>query len=307
MLALVNAPSSTAKVALAEVPAPQPAANEALIEVSHFSLNRGELRRLEHRPEGWVGGQDVAGRVVVAAADGSGPPAGARVVALVESGGWAERVAVRSHSLAVLPEGVSFEQAACLPVAGVAALRAVRLLGALLGRRVLVSGASGGFGHLAVQLARVAGGRVTALARPENAAWLGELGAERVVSDLLAPDSVGELFEAVIESVGGETFRQALRRTAPEAVVALVGSTSGEDARFQIYDFFGHEGVRLQSVFMYTNPERHGAELAELVRLAAQGQLRAEVGWRGSWRAFDQGAEHLRARNSRGKVVFSVS
>ncbi|MFX9877847.1 alcohol dehydrogenase, partial [Acinetobacter baumannii] len=84
----------------------------------------------------------------MAAADGSGPPAGARVVALVESGGWAERVAVRSHSLAVLPEGVSFEQAACLPVAGVAALRAVRLLGALLGRRVLVSGASGGFGHL---------------------------------------------------------------------------------------------------------------------------------------------------------------
>src|SRR5260370_42065305 len=87
MLAVVNTPSSTAPVELREVPEPQPAPNEVIVEVWAFSLNRGELRLLQVRPEGWRPGQDIGGVVVQSAADGSGPTAGARVVALTDNGG----------------------------------------------------------------------------------------------------------------------------------------------------------------------------------------------------------------------------
>jgi NADPH:quinone reductase len=87
-----------------------------------FSLNRGELALLAMRPEGWRPSQDIAGVVVQAAADGSGPQAGTHVVALVDGGGWAQRVAAPTARMAALPDNVSFASSASLPVAGLTAL-----------------------------------------------------------------------------------------------------------------------------------------------------------------------------------------
>src|SRR6202008_775002 len=98
-------------------------------------------------PSGRTVGWDIAGVVERAAADGSGPPEGARVVGLVWTGGWSERAAVPTRQLAELPDAVSFEQAATLPVAGLTALHALQIGGFCLGKRVLVIGASGGVGR----------------------------------------------------------------------------------------------------------------------------------------------------------------
>src|ERR1700741_1148709 len=163
MLAIVNTPRGSAPIELREVAEPQPASNEALGEVRAFSLNRGELRLFQIRPEGWRPGQDISGVVLKQAADGSGPAAGTRVVALTDNAGWAERAAVPAHRMAALPDNVLIEEAAALPVAGLTALRTLRHGAPLLGKRVLVTGAAGGVGHLATQNAARSGARITAV------------------------------------------------------------------------------------------------------------------------------------------------
>jgi NADPH:quinone reductase-like Zn-dependent oxidoreductase len=144
-------------VAFADVDEPAPPPDHAIVEVAAFSVNRGETYQLEHPRPGWRPGKDIAGVVAVAAADDAGPPAGTWVVGHADQDGWAQRVAVPVGRMAELPEGMSFVTAAALPLAGLAALRLLRVTGPLpsrkgpadrrLGRsRALFRGARGGTG-----------------------------------------------------------------------------------------------------------------------------------------------------------------
>src|SRR6476646_1462472 len=156
--AIVVDPATSGKLAIKPVELRDPDRDEVAVRVTAISLNRGETRRaLTQAEPGWRPGWDFAGVVEAEAADGSGPKTGTRVVGILPSGAWAERVNCRSHAVAALPDEVSDAQAATLPVAGLTALHALRQGGLLLGRKVLVDGASGGVGHLACQLAAAAG------------------------------------------------------------------------------------------------------------------------------------------------------
>src|ERR1700732_4657369 len=127
--AVVVDPSSAGKLALKPVELRDPDRDEVGVRVTAISLNRGETRRaLQVAEAGWRPGWDFAGIVERAAADGSGPEAGTRVVGILSSGASAERVNCRSHAVAVLPEAVSDAQAT-LPVAGLTALHALRQAG----------------------------------------------------------------------------------------------------------------------------------------------------------------------------------
>ncbi len=156
--AIVVDPAAPGRLAIKPVELRDPDRDEVGVRVTAISLNRGETRRaLQAAEPGWQPGWDFAGVVETAAVDSSGPKPGTRVVGILPSGAWAERVNCRTHAVAALPDAVSDAEAATLPVAGLTALHALRQGGLLLGRKLLVDGASGGVGHLACQLAAAAG------------------------------------------------------------------------------------------------------------------------------------------------------
>src|SRR5438093_1552415 len=151
--AVVVDPEAPGRLVIRGVAEPVPDRSEAVVRVRAISLNRGEVRRSTMAAAGWRPGWDIAGEVERPAATGSGPRAGARVVGLLPEGAWAEHVAIPTHALAELPDKVTFSQAATFPVAGLTALHALAKGGLILGRRVLVTGATGGVGDFAGQLA----------------------------------------------------------------------------------------------------------------------------------------------------------
>jgi NADPH:quinone reductase len=214
--AVVVDPEAPNAMRIGEVAEPTGGPAKMLIEVHHVSLNHGDLNdaRSGRIPPGGVLGSDAAGVVTDPARYGSGPAVGARVAVLAQ-GAFAERIAVGVDSVAEVPHAVHLAEAAALPVAGLAALRALRAAGPLLGRRVLITGASGGVGRFAVQLAPHAGAYVISsvgsLARGEG---LGERGANEVVVGL---DGLDQPVDVVLESVGGSQLVAAWRLLAPGA------------------------------------------------------------------------------------------
>jgi NADPH:quinone reductase-like Zn-dependent oxidoreductase len=250
-------------------------------------------------------GQDVAGIVVAAAADGSGPPPGTRVVGIVDGGGWSQRVAVPTFRVAPIPDTVAFADAAPLGVAGLTALRALRTGGPLLGRRVLVTGASGGVGHFAVQLAKVAGAYVTGhVSGPHRIATVRALGADEVVATL--DTNVGP-FDLIVDGVGGQALVDALHRLAPGGTASAYGNASGEKAQIVFGDFRGAPGGSLKGFFVYgTDVHTFGEDLGYMARLIAEGRLNVHSEVRDDWTRTREALDRLRQHAATGKVVLTI-
>ncbi len=305
MKALIPTGDASEPVVLADVPEPAPRPHEALVKVEAFSVNRGETFKLEKPVPGERPGKDVAGLVVQPAADGSGPSGITRVVGHPMAGGWAEYVAVPTDALAVLPDGVSVLQGAALPLAGLTALRLLRVAGPVLGRRVLLTGASGGVGHYVTELAAAAGARITAVTRDaERGARLAELGAEVVhdVADARGP------YDVVLESTGGRALPLALARLAGRGTLVWFGQASRTPATLDFFDFFnGPESAVIRHFHYLDADSRLDDDLAALVRLTEQGRLHPEIGRVTDWADTATTLTDLRDRRIRGKAVLTLS
>ncbi|GAA0900963.1 zinc-binding dehydrogenase [Streptomyces thermoalcalitolerans] len=306
MKALVTATLNPLTLELRSVPDPSPRPDEALIEVHATALNRADLLLAVRRPVGSPLGLDVVGTVLRPAADGSGPPAGTRVAGLAVNNAWAELAAVRTNRLAVVPDGVTDTDAAALPVAGLTALYALQKAGWLLGRHTLVTGASGGVGRLAVQLARLGGSEVTAWVGSETrGAGLAGFGAHIVAGyDQPPADPV----DILVDSVGGDVFSSGYQLLRRGGVATVFGNTVRAELRLPADWGHARPGVRIEYLFLLDEVGRRDvpADLALLLDLVATEKLVASPGLLTPWTDPQRAIAALHSRTVDGKVVLSM-
>ncbi len=311
MRAIVANPQAPACLEIAEIDAPAADSTEALVRVSAFSLNRGEIRRAAAAPAGMQIGWDIAGVVEQAARDGSGPANGQRVVGFSRRmQGWAELVAIPTRDLAVIPDGVSDADASTLPVAGLTALYALERCERLLGSRVFITGSTGGVGYFACQLGKLMGAHVIAhVRRAEQEASVRATGADDVV---ISPDGsglaeVGKV-RAIIDGVGGPLLSALLPLLDESGRAVLYGVSAGAETALPVRDLMFTGDGRVEGFYLYRESEFETAAkgLDRLLTLLGDGRLKTMVSQTGSWAQISDTAQALIDRGFMGKAVLTI-
>jgi NADPH2:quinone reductase len=290
-----------------DVPAPTPSSDELLLRVEAISLNRGELRGAARAAEGVIPGWDVAGTVVAEARNGKGPANGARVVALVSGGGWAEVVSVPVAQAAIVPDEVDLEVAATLPVAALTVVRALQIAGSLPGKTMLVTGAAGGVGQFAIQMGHLAGATVTGVSsrRPE---WgnLRDLGAGEMVATV---EEAAGPFDFILESAGGRSLSTAIECVARGGVIVTIGNSSEEETTFNARTLYAKGGASVYGLLVFHEVEtrRVGArDLDRVLSLVRSSRLRSSVTLRRNWTELPALLDEFERRTYSGKAVLTV-
>lgn len=303
---------------LAEVPDPAPRPGEIIVQVKAASVNaadwhmmRGDplLARLAapelglRRPKVAIRGRDFAGVVTEIGADAAGFAPGDEVFGELPRGGtFAELVAADPALVARKPDNLSFVEAAAVPLAGVTALMAVRDQADVRpGQRVLISGASGGVGTFAVQLATAASAHVTALCSTRNLAQARSLGADEVVDYTAQPSALeAGTYDAVIVAATDHTLTGLRRLLAPGGVLVIVGGDSmGLLARAALAGRVSRDRITV----LMASPSR--THLDDLRALIEQGRIRPAVEETYPLHDAPAAIAHLE-RDARAKVVVTI-
>ncbi len=309
--AVVAATDGEAVVTRKEVALREPFSCEAVVKVSAFSVNRGECRRAQRATEAVQIGWDFAGVVERAAADGTGPAVGTRVVGFsTRMEGWAEKVCIDTKYLAPIPEEVSDAQAATLPVAGLTALHAVDAGTCLIGNKALITGATGGVGVFAVQLAHIAGAEVYAqVRRPEQSAFTARLAPSiPVISENGEGVENFGPFRLVVDGVSGGILEAGIRALAPEGMCVCYGVTAAPEISVNISHFMTRGLANIMGFHLYNKSESAppSEQLPRLLRLMTSGRLHCPVEREEAWTDVDTVARGLIDRTFSGKAVLHV-
>ena len=262
------------------------------------------------RPRSRVAGIDAAGRVEAAGAGVAGLRPGQDVLGFCP-GAFAEYARTRADLVVPKPDGLSFEQAAALPMAATTALRGIRDVGQVqAGQQVLVNGAAGGVGSYAVQIAAALGATVTGVCSTRNLDLVCSLGAARVV-DYSAEDFTGTTtrYDVILDNVGNRPLSHLRRVLTPAGTLVLnAGGTPGH--------LIGAIGpmLRLAAVsplvpqrlrILPTRQDR--AELAAVTALIGEGKLRPVVGRTYPLTDVPLALSELEEGHTRGKIVITIA
>jgi NADPH:quinone reductase-like Zn-dependent oxidoreductase len=193
-----------------------------------------------------------------------------------------------------------------MPVAGMTAFRALALGGFPVGNSVLITGASGGVGHLAVQLARAAQMDVTGLIRTPEASTVAAAACHQIVRDIR--DAQGP-YNHVLDGVGGEVLTRCVDVVAPHGMVVSYASTLMEPAMLGPRWFGAHVGATLRAMLLFDElrfTQSASSDLARLCALIAAGVLVPHIDVAADWTRGGELARDLLARNVTGKVVLTI-
>ena len=287
---------------------PPPAGDQLLVRVAASSINGTDLGlaragRVAHAVTGRriAPGFDLAGEVVACGPAVTGFSVGDRVMTLLGHGGGAQadHVLVRQGRAARAPRSTGLSEAAAIPLAGLTALQALHGRAALPARpaaRVLVVGAAGGIGSFAVQLARLAGAHVTAVADAPRAEHVRALGADVVVDrheqDVLAR---GERWDVVLDVPGALRFAQVRPVLTADGVLVSTRPVSVDVLR----DAASRRTPRTTAVATRRSP----VDLAHLADLVDTGRLRVPLDRAYPLEEVAGAHAHARSGRLRGKVV----
>ncbi|TQC42648.1 NADPH:quinone oxidoreductase family protein [Rhodococcus sp. WS4] len=321
--ALVTEFGPPSSLVIEDVPDLVPGPGEVVIEVGAVSINfpdilvvEGTYQNLPPRP--FVPGKEAAGRVIAVGEGVDRITVGQRVLTLVEFGGYAEQVVVPEALAVELPDSMSYEEAAAFGlVASTAHLGLFRRGHVQPGETVLVTGAGGGVGSAAVQLAKARGARVIALAqdgikgelaRRQGADLVLTSTAETLRDDLLAATD-GNGVDVVLDMLGGDFLTQIIRATAWEGRIVIVGFASGSQSPIKP----GHILVKNISVVGLQSSDYHDrnpglirSTLAEIFGLFDQGRINAAVDITFPLDKVADALQYVKDGKVKGKVVVTT-
>jgi NADPH:quinone reductase-like Zn-dependent oxidoreductase len=312
--ALIEAYGGTDCLVIREVERPKPGPGEVLVRVLAAGVNpldwkvrRGEMRFVLPQKFPWIPGFEVAGVVEEVGVEVDRFTPGDAIHGGVQGGGCAEFVVMDTKGAAMVPDGLSFEEAAAVPVAGLTAWQALVDLGEMAqGERVLVNGGAGGVGHFAVQIAAALGAHVTAVASGRNQDFLRELGAERTI-DYEADDFTRdeETFDVVFDAVGTSNFRECDLILGEGGVYV----TTAVGPRIFFHSLLsataGLFGPARRARWIVVKPSAE--DLTALDGLILRGKVRPHVDRVFSLDEIRQAHEASEAGHTRGKIVVRIA
>lgn len=283
---------------LVEAERPEPGDGEVLVKVRAAAINPIDWkyrRGLIPKQLPAVLGSDISG--VIESSRSERFAVGDEVFGFATSGGYAEYALAPASLLAPKPAGLSHEQAAALPVAGMTAWQALFDVGALsAGQSVLIAGAAGGVGHLAVQFARVAGLHTIGMASQRNRDFVLGLGAARFIDyagDELA-GIVGEV-DVAFDTVGGQTTVSLLPTLRSGGTLVTIAGSAPEQGAAEL-------GVRAQRLVMSPDSD----QLARIGELVGGGEVEVEIAKALALADVREAHQLSESGHTRGKIILSL-
>jgi NADPH:quinone reductase-like Zn-dependent oxidoreductase len=304
---------------LKEVEKPMPKEDQVLVEVHASSINyfdwhilQGDLLLLRlttgglRKPRQKILGDDIAGQVEAVGSKVKQFQPGDEVFGICNSGAFAEYRCVAEDKLVLKPAGISFEEAATVPIAAIPALQGLRDKGQIKpGQKVLIHGASGGVGTFAVQIAKSFGAEVTGVCSTSKLDMVRSIGADHVI-DYTQEDftKIGQRFDLILAAGGSRSIFDCERALSPAGVYVCVGGSFAQ--------YF--QALLLGPLISMMGSKRLGAglgmpnqdDLAFLAELLKAGKVVPAIDRR---YPLSEAAEALRyygAGHARGKVVITV-
>jgi NADPH:quinone reductase len=302
------------------VPEPEPGPGEVLIQVHAAGVNFADTERRRGLYDAQVPLPRILGSEAAGVVSAVGPGVekalvGRRVVALATSS-YSEFVKAPAHGLVSLPESVSFEVAAAVPVQGLTAYHLLHTVSHVQeGQSVLVHAAAGGVGVLAVQLAKAAGARVLGtVSSASKAQLIQELGVDEVIrydhEDVVAEvhrRTKGRGVDLVLDAVGATTWAANLQVLAPFGHLVSYGSASGPPPPVDVETLFA-KSLKVSAYWLHTPhpPGLHQRALESLIQRVSLGRLRILVGLKLPLAQASEAHRRLEGRETVGKVVLIV-